>query len=163
MGVSSFPPAAAASGGKTKKVVSFTSSGTWTVPANVNYAIAEVRGGGGGVGHTSPGNGGNSIVAFSSTVTGSGAGGFEYSINLFGQNAGSRSGTANSGEGAHGGGYNNNWMGGMSFFASSAPMIKGQSDVTPGSSVPVTVGAGGIAGSNGSAGGSGYVTIEYYE
>ena len=33
-----------------KKVATFTANGTWTVPANVTYAIAHIRGGGGGAG-----------------------------------------------------------------------------------------------------------------
>jgi hypothetical protein len=35
--------------------------------------------------------------------------------------------------------------------------------VTPAATIAVVVGAGGSAGTNGAAGGSGYVYIEYYE
>ena len=44
-------------------VEAFTASGTFTPPAGVTYAIAHIRGAGGGVGATA-GSGGNSSVAF---------------------------------------------------------------------------------------------------
>ena len=57
-----------------RKVETFTSSGTWTVPTGVTYAIANMIGGGGGcnnnaggtygVSGASGGNGGDSSVAY---------------------------------------------------------------------------------------------------
>ena len=35
---------------KEKRIAAFTANGTWTVPADVTYAIAHMVGGGGGVG-----------------------------------------------------------------------------------------------------------------
>lgn len=134
------------------KVAAFTASGTWTVPAGVTYAIAHMRGGGGGVG-SAAGAGGSSSVAFASgTVTATGGTAWVEDATA----GTSWSAQANSGLGAVG--TSNN----------AARFIKGVdgtyivagADVTPAASITVTVGAGG-AGTD--QGGSGYVWIEYQE
>ena len=70
-------------------------------------------------------------------------------------------GAANSGNGAFygaGDGDGNNFLGGN---AGDGAIIVAGAAVTPAASITVTVGAGGVAGTNGSAGGTGYVYIEY--
>jgi hypothetical protein len=80
---------------KEKRIEAFTGSGTWTVPAGVTYAIAHMLGGGGGVGQgTTPGNGGDSSVAFASgtVISKGGLRGFSRAIHARGVPA-SRSGS----------------------------------------------------------------------
>jgi hypothetical protein len=140
-------------------VAAFTASGTWTVPAGVTYAIAHIRGGGGGAGRTAGGAGGNSSVAFAGgtiTATGGNGGGD-------GTNSGDNSvaGVANSGQGAyHQGALNTNDQNFATIAGNGAYVVAGGA-VTPAASITVTVGAGGTAGGTGAAGGSGYVWIEY--
>ncbi len=140
-------------------VAAFTASGTWTVPAGVTYAIAHIRGGGGGAGRTAGGAGGNSSVAFAGgtiTATGGNGGGD-------GTNSGDNSvaGVANSGQGAyHQGALNTNDQNFATIAGNGAYVVAGGA-VTPAASITVTVGAGGTAGTSGAAGGSGYVWIEY--
>jgi hypothetical protein len=142
-----------------KKIEAFTSSGTWTVPAGVTYAIAHMMGGGGGVGNgTTSGDGGASSVAFAGGTV-SAPGGQKSAGIITTQQP--QAGPANSGlaalarDGAAGG--NTNMKGNR-----GAIIVAGDA-VTPAASVTVTVGAGGTAGTAGAAGGSGYVYIEYYE
>ena len=165
MAVSKLNPVAAPSS-KTKKVDSFKSSGTWTVPTGVTYAIAHVLGGGGGSGYTgtAPGDGGASSVAFSTTVTANGG----LKINADGssnQLNHNRAGADNSGQGAtfQGARVDISWNDMGSLFAGDGALIESGSTVTPGASITVTIGAGGTAGTAGAAGGSGFVFIEYYE
>ena len=138
-------------------VAAFTASGTWTVPAGVTYAIAHIRGGGGGAGRTGQGTGGTSSVAFAGGTVSAVGGGPLTTGNV--TNTTSDAGATNSGEGARAmwlvvdqAGYVNGGNG--------AYIVAGGA-VTPGASITVTVGAGGVAGTSGSAGGSGYVWIEY--
>jgi hypothetical protein len=140
------------------KVERFTASGTWTVPTGVTYAVAHIRAGGGGNGSTAGGVGGTSSVAFAGgTVSATGGGG----MNSTGTTMQSpTAGPANSGEGAIG------WTGVSGTFSANMNAGRGAyivagGAVTPAASITVTVGAGGAAGTNGSAGGSGYVYIEY--
>jgi len=152
---------------KMTKVAAFTSSGSWTVPAGVTYAVAHIRGGGGNVrinGGTL-GQGGSSSVAFASgTVTATGGNGIYVSgggSNIVG--GGAVAGQANSGHGAHG------WAGKIGSSengqAEDGAYIVAGADVTPAASITVTVGAGGTGsgGDTGADGGSGYVWIEYQE
>lgn len=142
------------------KVARFTTSGTWTVPTGVTYAVAHIRAGGGGAGEASAGAGGTSSVAFAGgTVSATGGGGFSSGFNL---SAVAVAGPANSGSGAS---YQASLSGG--FYTSSTrgaqngtEIVAGDA-VTPGASITVTVGAGGTAGTSGAAGGTGYVYIEY--
>jgi len=138
-----------------KRIEAFTSSGTWTVPAGVTYAIAHMMGGGGGLGTlASGGNGGNSSVAFASgTVTGTGL----TKVQMDNTVTEAVAGAANTGQSASG----------MraSLYANAGPtnnFVVAGAAVTPAESITVTVGAGGTAGTSGAAGGSGYVFIEYY-
>ena len=139
-----------------KKIEAFTGDGTWTVPAGVTYAIAHMMGGGGGVGVGSDGGaGGDSSVAFASgTVTGPGTARVpaDASIGL------AIAGAANTGQSAQQIRFNQHTSGQSTniFTVAGAP-------VTPADSITVTVGAGGAAGTDGAAGGSGYVYIEYFE
>ena len=142
------------------KVERFTANGTWTVPAGVTYAVAHIRGGGGGVGSASSGNGGTSSVAFAGgTVSATGGAG----RNSGGLGLSAWAGAANSGEGADILGYTD----GSAFArvaiggAGRGAYIVAGGDVTPAASITITVGAGGTAGTSGAAGGSGYVWIEY--
>jgi hypothetical protein len=145
-----------------KKVAAFTSTGSWTVPAGVTYAIAHMRGGGGGAGQlATAGAGGDSSVAFASgTVTAPGGNGgvSEY----IGTNYTARTfaGKPNSGHAAK---YIRGTQNMMVEATDDGAYIVAGADVTPAASITVTVGAGGTAGTQGSAGGSGYVWIEYYE
>jgi hypothetical protein len=148
------------------KIDTFTATGTWTVPSNVTYAIATIRGAGGGSGSSysgaaTPGAGGSSSVAFASgTVTA--AGGNALNLSDLNQYFRGYAGSANGGQGSsfHGhysgiSGYN---IGGT---AEDGVLITAGATVTPNASITVTVGAGGTAGGNGFAGGSGYVYIQY--
>jgi hypothetical protein len=161
------------SGGKSlvTNVATFTSSGTWTVPAGVTYAVAHIRGGGGGVGlNSSPGTGGTSSVAFVSG-TQSAVGGVPF-VGSYTGSVGTLkaaiAGTANSGNGASlyissldNGGASTVVAYGVSEGQAGAEIVFGAA-VTAAGSITVTVGAGGVAGSNtGAAGGSGLVWIEY--
>ena len=145
--------------GSMTEVTAFTASGTFTPPAGVTYAIAHIRGGGGGVGSASSGAGGTSSVAFAGgTISATGGAGRNINnINL------TSAGVANSGAGADGNGYIDGSaysriaIGGAGF---GAEIVAGGA-VTPAVGITVTVGAGGTAGTSGAAGGSGYVWIEY--
>jgi hypothetical protein len=144
--------------GSVTNVAAFTASGTWTVPAGVTYAIAHIRGGGGGVGTDSSGSGGTSSVAFAGGTVSATGGNLDNSGGAVVDVA--RAGVANSGQGAftqaqQGGGYAWNAQGG-----DGAYIVAGGA-VTPAASITVTVGAAGTAGTSGAAGGSGYVWIEY--
>lgn len=156
---------AAVGASKVKKVDRFTANGTWTVPTGVTYAIAHIRGGGGGVavGANDAGDGGDSSVAFASgTVTASGgtkAGIAGSGGNVIGDIG--YAGKANSGHGALGSaGKATSASAGR---AEDGALIVAGAATTPGASISVVVGAGGTAGTSiaGAAGGSGYVWIEY--
>jgi hypothetical protein len=142
------------------KVEAFTTSGTWTVPAGVTYAVAYIRAGGGGVGTAASGTGGTSSVAFAGgTVSAVGGVG----VNVFATSVGnSQAGPTNSGSGAtifaYGTGSFYGEGGGK---AQDGALITAGDAVTPAASITVTVGAGGTAGTSGAAGGTGYVYIEY--
>ena len=146
--------------GRMKNIASFTSSGTWTVPAGVTYAVANIRGAGGGAGSASAGTGGSSSVAFAGgTITAAGGGGCTVGFSL---SPVAVAGAANSGNGAS---YTASEAGGYytasSRGAQDGAFIVAGGAVTPAASITVTVGTGGTAGTNGAAGGSGYVYIEY--
>ena len=142
---------------KEKRIEAFTGSGTWTVPAGVNYAIAHMLGGGGGLGQGSTaGNGGASSVAFASgTVT---APGMPKTMrnNTPGIAAAAPANSAASATGFAG-------VTADGTLSATAQYLVAGASVTPAASISVTVGAGGTAGTGGAAGGSGYVYIEYYE
>lgn len=151
-----------------KKVDRFTASGTWTVPTGVTYAIAHIKGGGGGMGRntTNAGTGGTSSVAFASgTVSAVGGDGFAVSGtggNQIGPVGGA--GATNSGHGAWG--CEGKVTAASAARAEDGAHIVAGAAVTPAASISVTVGAGGTAGTGGdggSDGGSGYVWIEYQE
>jgi hypothetical protein len=146
--------------GSQTNVAAFTASGTWTVPAGVTYAIANIRAGGGGAGDATAGNGGSSSVAFAGgTITAAGGGGFNSGFNL---SAVAVAGPANSGSGASyqasvgGAFYTSSTRG-----AQDGALITAGGAVTAGASITITVGAGGAAGTSGAAGGSGYIYITY--
>lgn len=140
------------------KVDRFTADGTWTVPAGVTYAVAHIRGGGGGVGSGTPGTGGSSSVAFASgTVTAVGGNTLATST-APGQ---AYAGATNSGNGACSSYGNNAYDMNFDTQGGNGSYIVAGADVTPAASITITVGAGGTAGTSGAAGGSGYVWIEY--
>jgi hypothetical protein len=163
---------------KQVKVERFTASGTWTVPVGATYAVAHIKGGGGGIGTTvAGGNGGDSSVAFTGgTLTATGG---------LGQQ--SMSGGANVNEGRGVPGKNGTGKGGAfttvqqytfagnpntyeangRVVAQSGEKVVGGNIVASGEVLIITVGLGGTAGTTnpagrGQAGGSGYVWIEYY-
>jgi hypothetical protein len=146
--------------GSMTEVAAFTASGTWTVPAGVTYAIAHIRAGGGGVGTASSGAGGTSSVAFAGGTISATGGALAQIAGTFNV---PRAGAANGGQGAQMTGTEStsgsarvvNLTGG-----DGAEIVAGAA-VTPAASITITVGAGGTAGTNGAAGGSGYVWIEY--
>jgi hypothetical protein len=142
------------------KVDRFTADGTFTPPAGVTYAVAHIRGGGGGVGHsTAAGVGGNSSVAFASgTITATG--GNQQTNGDLGSSRTSSAGVANSGDRATMSGANGANFG-FSIDGTDGALIVAGGAVTAGVGIAVTVGAGGTAGTGGAAGGSGYVWIEY--
>jgi len=144
-----------------KKVEAFTASGTWTVPAGVTYAIAHIRGGGGGC-NTGTGvgtTGGNSSVAFSGgTVTAKGGRGSATATT--GTSTSSSNAQDNTGHGGTVAAVNSASDVGAAVSAYAGAEIVAGDTVTPAASITVTVGAGGLGTSNG---GSGYVWIEYYE
>jgi len=151
---------------KMKKIAQFPSSGTWTVPAGVTYAIAHITsGGGGGANETNNATaGGDSSVGFASGTVSS-VGGYAMAGRFAGYIFKCLSGRANTGESATIG-----YASGFAVAVSSTEKVHGAS-VTPAEEITVTVGAGGTQGSfntgapgPGTAnGGSGYVWIEYYE
>ena len=148
-----------AAGSPIVKVAAFTSSGTWTVPTGVTYAVAHMLGGGGGGGAqtSAGGNGGNSSVAF--------AGGTVTALGGVGGRASGGSGSAGQPDEADNSGRGGCVNGGT-FRSADAQWIVAGDTVTPGDSITVTVGAGGISGTGGNPGGeggSGYVWIEYQE
>lgn len=146
---------------KTTKVEAFTASGTFTPPTGVTYAIAHIRGGGGGVGDSGAGAGGNSSVAFAGgTITATGGGLSNASLPYATVNSGARA--ANGGQGAFRSVFRGADVGNSAVHngGDGAYIVAGGA-VTAGVGITVTVGAGGTAGTNGSAGGSGYVWIEY--
>jgi hypothetical protein len=141
--------------GSVTNVAAFTASGTWTVPAGVTYAIANIRGGGGSASRTGGGAGGNSSVAFASgTITADGGGAYTNGNNA--NHTEFVTGAPNSG--APGLASERTVLQASGGWGS---YVVAGATVTPGASITVTVGAGGTAGTSGAAGGSGYVWIEY--
>jgi len=150
---------------KTPRITAFTASGTFTPAAGVTYAVAYIRGGGGGIGRAGAGgNGGASSVAFAGGTI-SALGGIGCSLDHGApDSATSTTPQANSGLGAFMSINEQSTGGGMAGNAFSGSEIVAGGAVTPGTGITVTVGAGGTAGSNsGAAGATGYVYIETFE
>jgi hypothetical protein len=147
--------------GSVTTVERFAVTTTWTVPAGVTYIVAHITAGGGGTGSGSPGAGGNSSVAFAGgTITATGGPIATYSGGYVATQTGF-AGLANTGQGG-------NSLGAFSSGNALANFIGGQGQytvaggaVTPAATIVMTVGAGGVAGTNGNAGGSGFIWIEY--
>ncbi len=141
-------------------VAAFTASGTFTPPTGVTYAIAHIRGGGGGVGGGGGGAGGTSSVAFAGGTI-SANGGTANNMGLAGSFV-PAAGPTNSGQGGMYRSNDNADPGSnMIIQAHDGAYIVAGGAVTAGVGITVTVGAGGTAGTGGAAGGSGYVWIEY--
>jgi len=141
--------------GKTN-VERFTASGTFTPPAGVTYAIAYIRGGGGGIGASS-GAGGTSSVAFAGgTVSATGGTNMTGAIGSGTDNK--VAGVANSGQGAKAVDSGGSWTA----MSQDGALITAGGAVTASVGITVTVANGGTAGTpNGAAGGTGYVYISY--
>lgn len=156
MGYSVYPAPSAAA--KEKRIALFTSTGSWTAPAGVNYAIAHILAGGGGGGSTTGSDGavGGTSSCFGQNALGGRGGAFA----IYTRFGGGPSGQANTGNGGSGGqaGYPNTGEG-TAYSGADASELTFGSAVTPGSSYTVTVGAGGSGSGNG---GSGRVSIEYW-
>lgn len=147
------------------KVDRFTADGTFTPPAGVTYAVAHIRGGGGGIARAvedDAGAGGTSSVAFAGGTV-SATGGAKAAVRATdNQNFNPSAGVANGGQGAYlssGSTTASNQANGGR--AGDGAYIVAGGAVTAGVGITVTVGAGGTAGTQGAAGGSGYVWIEY--
>ena len=152
---------------KMKRVEFFTFSTTWVVPSGVVYCIAEVCGGGGGAADSgTPTAGAPSAVGCVDGVF-TGLGGDAVSMYHMGDSGTCRSGRDFSGQSA--------------FFACGrtdrsfagvipAAVNKFGINLTPGETVDIIVGAGGVQGTLGTLapgpgtanGGSGFINIEYY-
>jgi hypothetical protein len=152
-----------------KRIEAFTASGTWTVPTGVTYAIANMIGGGGGIGQAvSAGNGGASSVAFAGgTVSAAGGSKGPLKSDADSGRTQAQAPPANSGRSpSFGGDASDSRATSGDHPGSSGAFIVAGAAVTPAASITVTVGAGGTAGTGagvGMAGASGYVYIEYYE
>ena len=143
------------------KVTAFTSSGTFTPPTGVTYAVAHILAGGGSTGTSGAATGGTSSVAFAGGTI-SATGGAPLTKTYANDLVINAAGTANSGQGGR---TSAAWNvdGASSWFVAAqdgAEIVAGGA-VTAGVGITVTVGAGGAAGSSGAAGGTGYVWIEY--
>jgi hypothetical protein len=145
------------------KVAAFTASGTWTVPAVVTYAVADILGGGGGVVSASAGNGGTSSVAFAGgTISSVGGLAMNHNGGAGVSWAGAYTRPANSGLGAIAVSTAGTSVNYVPTASPDSAVITAGGAVTPAASITVTVGAGGAAGTNTSAAGAaGYVYIEY--
>ena len=152
---------------KTRRVLFFGSSTTWEVPSGVDYCTARICGGGGGGGEGgTPTAGANSTVSYGADVY-SGVGGDPVSILYMGNYGTSRSGRESSGQSAFFACGRNGHS-----FAGVIPAAVNEFgiELTPGETVTITVGAGGVQGAlvpaapgPGTAnGGSGFVNIEYW-
>jgi hypothetical protein len=154
-------------GGAMTKVEAFTTSGTFTPPTGVTYAIAHIRGGGGGTGTvgSTGGAGGTSSVAFASGTISATGGNLANNANAWNYQISAVAGVANSGQGASRSAQSDPGPAGTGqrVVGSDGAYIVAAAAVTPGTGITITVGAGGTAGSGGAAGGSGYVWIEYQE
>ena len=152
---------------KTRRVLFFGSSTTWEVPSGVDYCTARICGGGGGGDDRINATAGANSTVSCGDGTFSGVGGDPVQIQYMGAYGTCRSGRESSGQGA--------------FFASGKPersfagvipaaVNKFGINLTPGETVSVIVGAGGVQGrllpgspGPGTAnGGSGFVNIEYW-
>ena len=153
---------------KMKKVLFFSSTTTWDVPSGVDYCIAEVCGGGGGGSDRTGGAtaGAPSAVGCVDGVF-TGLGGDAVLIRYMGDNATCRSGRDFSGQSAFFAGARD----GRGFAGViPAAVNKFGIELTPGETVTITVGAGGVQGTLGTNppgpgtanGGSGFINIEYY-
>jgi hypothetical protein len=141
-------------------VYSTAGTHTFTVPTGVDYVIANIIGGGGGTqqGATAGGQGGTSSVAFTAgTITALGGlpiGTTDTSstnvvINESGNRFGAGARLTKTGSAA------------VRVQGGDGAFIRCGGVVTPGQSLTVVVGAGGTAGTNGAAGRSGIVWLEY--
>jgi len=144
--------------GGTKKIETFLASGSWVVPSGVTYAIAHIKGAGGGINTSGATAGGNSEVVFASgTVTATGGG--AHNQNQINSSVVGTNGAPNSGDGGIRSGQDGGNRGYIGRAGNGAFVVHAAT-VTPAASITVTVGAGG---SGTGAGGSGIVWIEYYE
>jgi hypothetical protein len=140
--------------------VRFNTSGTWAVPAGVYWANAYGTGGGGGVSGTLSTvgvAGSDSTVAFTGgTVTLPGRPGVTSPGSSY--QASGRPGVDGTGTSATANGGTN--RAGYTLTRGTIELVffEGGATVTPGASIAVTVGAGGVSTANG---GSGFVIIEY--
>jgi hypothetical protein len=145
-----------------KRIEAFTTSGNWTVPAGVTYAIAHMMGGGGGVGQSNVTNaGGTSSVDFASGLVS--ANGLTGPSNEIVDSMTAQAGAANTGQNATARRGAVSSAAGRTVGSDGGTFIVAGAAVTPAEVISVVVGAGGAAGTGGAAGGSGYVYIEYYE
>ena len=163
MGISVFPIPSASS--KTKKKVTLTSGGTYTVPAGVTEINVLLVGGGGGAckssrsdasgtGIGSDGYPGDSIWSTIATSGGSsigysiGAGGTAGNTNSGGAGGNTTMTGATTGTGGNGGRFDGNMTTGGPSFANNG----GRTSVNEGNVTPT----------GGGVGGSGFIVVEYW-
>lgn len=145
-----------------RRIETFTSSGTFTPPSTVSVVKATICGGAGSATCSNDflaSDGNSSSVAFSAgTVTAvGGKGGSTHRAGFSGQQGAAAA--TNSGKGARARSKNDG-NGGRSLVIGGDGQIRVvRRTVTPSSGITVTVGSGGT---NGYAGGNGYVIFEYY-
>ena len=161
--VSTFPPT------KMRRVLFLGSSTTWEVPSGVDYCTARICGGGGGgsgYGSGTPTAGANSAVDCGDGIF-TGLGGDPVLMSYMGAEATCRSGREFSGQSA----FFGCGRGDISYAGViPAAVNKFGIELTPGETVTITVGAGGVqgnlrpsgAGPGTANGGSGFINIEYY-
>jgi hypothetical protein len=153
---------APAAGGE-KRVDLFTATGTWVCPPEVTYAIAHLVAGGPTAGATAAtpgglrGNPGNPSSALGFT--------HEPGQGALGDASGTRSNglPALANSGMYGGAGSTDGANHGRQSAQIGPKKIAGTTVIPGTSYPITVGAGGSGPAAGAGnGGSGYVAIEYW-
>ena len=159
--VSTFSPT------KTINVLFFGSSTTWEVPTGADYCTARICGGGGAGGSGAAPTAGADSTVSCGEGTFTGDGGDAVLISFMGYWATCRSGRHLSGQSAF-------FAGGKAqhTFAGVVPAAvrKYEIGLTPGETVTITVGAGGVQGDLAGSGvgpgtangGSGFINIEYY-
>ena len=153
---------------KTRRVLFFGSSTTWDVPSGVDYCTARICGGGGGGGSATAATAGANSTVSCGDGTFSGVGGDPVGAVHMGYAATCRSGRESSGQSAF-------FVGGASApsYAGMVPAAVNEFGInlTPGETVGIIVGAGGVQGTLSTGGGtgpgtanggSGFINIEYY-
>lgn len=151
--MATFPSA----GDRIRRLAVFTSSGTWTAPVGVTYAIARIIGGGGGGGSQASTSG---TAGGASSVFGTSAAGGSAGSSLSGGTVTIVAGSAGvgPGEGAKSSGLSTGTNDFPGMNGGDGGDLRIGATVVAGTGYPVVIGAGGTGGYNGA---NGRVEIEY--